>query len=271
MFPPQNGAPRARVPAVLKAFKLLEIISLADRPLGVSELARRLNMGKSTVHGLVTTLETLGVLESINGSKRYGLGPRLAALCSRDGNQADLRRIARAALNRLADGTGQTAFLGVVSSDAVTIIDIVHGRPGLSISAPVGTSIPLLAGAVGKVVVASWDSERRHNFLQNGALPAFTSNTISDPNAFERIVDEALASGVAFDRDEYVDGVRAAAAPVRGAHKQLAAVLWVAGFSRHIDDAALASIGVALVREANEIGQRLGDTLEVEIKEPSPT
>jgi DNA-binding IclR family transcriptional regulator len=271
MFPQQNGTAEARrqmgsnggvrvarVPAVLKAFRLIEMISLSERPLGVSELSRRLEMGKSTVHGLVTTLEALGVLEAVNGSKRYVLGPLLAALCSRKENQADVRQVAHAALERLAATTEQTSFFGVPTDGHVTILDIVHGRPTLSISAPVGSSIPLLAGAVGKVVLASWDAQRRTAFLRENVLPAFTSSSIVRPQAYEAAVAAAQARGAAVDLDEYVDGVRAAAAPVTGSGQKLIGVLWVAGFSRHIDDARLDAIATALVREAAEISTRLG-------------
>ena len=254
-----NGSLHApRVPAVLKAFRLIELISLSDRPLGVSELSRRLSMGKSTVHGLVTTLEVLGVLEAVNGSKRYVLGPRLAALCSRSENQTDVRQIAHAALERLAARTEQTSFFGVPTDGHVTILDIVHGRPALSISAPVGTSIPLLAGAVGKVVLASWDGQRRKAFLRENVLPAFTPSSIVKPDAYEAAIAATQARGAALDLDEYVEGVRAAAAPVTGSGRKLVGVLWVAGFSRNIDDMRLDAIAGALVQEASEISSRLG-------------
>ena len=271
MFPRQNGTAEAanagvarenrsapRVPAVLKAFKLIEAVSLSERPLGVSELSRRLEMGKSTVHGLVTTLEMLGVLEAVNGSKRYVLGPRLAALCSRSGNQADLRQVARTALERLAATTEQTSFFGVPHDGHVTILDIVHGRPTLSISAPVGSSIPLLAGAVGKVVLASWEPQRRHAFLSDNVLPAFTQSSIVKPDVYESAIAATQARGAAVDVDEYVDGVRAAAAPVTGFGRTLVGVLWVAGFSRHIDRKRLDEIADAVLREAGEISSRLG-------------
>jgi IclR family KDG regulon transcriptional repressor len=255
-----NGGfvPVSRVPAVLKAFKLLETISLSDKPLGVSELSRQLQMGKSTVHGLVTTLEALGVLEAINGSKRYVLGPRLPALCARSGNQADLRQVARTALERLAATTEQTSFLGVPADGQVTILDIVHGRPTLSISAPVGSSIPLLAGAVGKVILASWEPKRRHDFLIETELPAFTQASIVRPDAYEAAVAETIERGAAVDVDEYVDGVRAAAAAITGSQRQLVAVLWVAGFSRHIDQQRLDFIAQAVTHEAGEVSARLG-------------
>lgn len=259
MFPPQNGsgARASRVPAVYKAFKLLETVSDSDRPLGVSELARRLQMGKSTVHGLVTTLEALGVLEAV-GAKRYALGPRLSALLSRTGNQADLRQVARPALERLAARTSLTTFLGVPADGQVTIVDIVHGPPTLAISAQVGSSIPLLAGAVGKVVLASWGGQRRRTFLDDTVLPVFTPHSIVSREAYEEAVLATATRGVGLDCDEYVDGVRAAAAPVTGPQRRLVAVLWVAGFSRHIDDARLDAVAEALQKEAGEISQRLG-------------
>lgn len=272
MFPPQNGrsddatsparssdgVAGAKVPAVLKAFKLLEIVSQSEKPLGVSELARRLDLGKSTVHGLVTTLESLGVLQATDGSRRYVLGPRLSALSLRSGMSPDLRASARPALERLASTTEQTSFLGVPADSHVTILDIVHGRPTLSISAPVGSSVPLLAGAVGKALLASWDPERRRQFLHDTSLPAFTPASLTTPEAYESAVAETAARGAAIDVDEYIEGVRAAAAPIVGSGSKLVAILWVAGFSRHIDAAQLELIAGAVAAEAAEISQRLG-------------
>ncbi|MBV8282502.1 MAG: IclR family transcriptional regulator, partial [Candidatus Eremiobacteraeota bacterium] len=201
------------VPAVDKAFRLLTALGDSAEPLGVSQLSRTLGLGKSTVHGLVTTLETLGIIESPNGAKRYRLGPGLFALASRSAGQRDLRNIARPALERLAAATEQTSFLGVPAEDHVTILDLIHGRPTMSISAPIGSAIPLLAGAVGKAVVSAWDDARREQFFDQGRLPAFTVNTIRDPQLFNDAIATAQSEGAAIDIDEYVDGMRAAAAP----------------------------------------------------------
>jgi len=273
MFRPENGEPgrsnEARhaesqtrrvtlVPAVAKAFKILELISQSDDALGTSELARRLTLGKSTVHGLVTTLEALGMLEPANGAKRYRLGRGLHALVGRLAQQRDLRDLARASLERLAVSTEQTSFLGVPADGHVTVLDTVHGRPTMSISAPVGSSIPLLAGAVGKAILASWDQRRREAFLEEHSLPAFTPKSIVDPVAYRRSVEDAVARGAAVDLDEFVDGVRAAAAPIFGTARELVGVLWVAGFTRHIDRARLLSLASDVAREANEISRKLG-------------
>ena len=193
MFNRENGEPassndsrseRALVPAVAKAFKVLEALSDSGEPLGVSELARRLGMGKSTVHGLLTTLDTLGIIDAANGGRRYRIGRGLHALASRSTGSIDLRTTARSRLESLAGTTGQTAFLGVPNRETVTILDMVHGRPTMSISAPVGSSIPLLAGAVGKAVLAAWTEPRRDAFLLGRELPRFTRRTLTDPQRY---------------------------------------------------------------------------------------
>jgi DNA-binding IclR family transcriptional regulator len=260
MFAQENEMTRqanAIVPAVAKAFRLLDLLSSSAEPLGVSEIARRLVMGKSTVYGLVTTLQTLGVIETSDGAKKYRIGRGLHALAMRSAGRQDVRTLARPGLERLAAQTEQTSFLGVVGIDQVTILDLVHGRPAMSVSAPVGSAIPLLAGAVGKAVLSAWDAQRRAQFLATTPLPRFTAHTIVDVAAYERAVQETAASGAALDVDEYVDGMRAAAAPVLGPGSQLAAVIWVAGFARHIDDENLIAIRGAVAREALEIGKLL--------------
>lgn len=248
----------ALVPAVDKAFRLIAALGDSSEPLGVSQLSRTLGLGKSTVHGLVTTLETLGIIESPNGAKRYRLGPGLFSLASRSAGQRDLRNIARPALERLAATTEQTSFLGVPAEDHVTILDLIHGRPTMSISAPIGSAIPLLAGAVGKAVVSAWDEERREAFFTQGRLPAFTINSIRDAAQFKEAIATAQAEGAAIDIDEYVDGMRAAAAPIFGPDRQLVAIIWVAGFSRHVDRERLAEMAKEVAKEAADISRLLG-------------
>ena len=260
MFTRENGrrsGANAAVPAVLKAFRLLDILSASPEPLGVSELARRLDMGKSTVYGLVMTLQDVGAVEPADGAKRYRIGRALTSLAMRSVGRQDIRAAARPHLERLAAATEQTAFLGLVGGDTVTILDLVHGRPGMSVSAAVGSAIPLLAGAVGKAVVAAWEPRRRARFIAGAELPRFTARSVTDRDAYARDVEATVKRGAALDVDEYVDGMRAAAAAVTAPDGRLAAVVWVAGFARHIDDARLDEIAEAVADEARELGRLL--------------
>jgi IclR family transcriptional regulator, KDG regulon repressor len=266
MFNRQNGSmsqangasPQPRiVPAVEKAFRLLDCLAGSGEPLGISELARRLGMGKSTVHGLTGTLEALGVIDAVGESRRFRIGRGLHVLATRSSGSIDLRAVARASLEALADTTGQTAFLGMPHTDTVTIVDCVHGRPAMSISAPIGSSVPLLAGAVGKALLATWPLLRREAYVTARELPRFTRRTLVDRARYLKAVERAAQRGYAIDVDEYVDGMRAAAAAIVGADDEPVGVVWVAGFARHIDEAALDAIAASVSAAAKAIASQI--------------
>jgi DNA-binding IclR family transcriptional regulator len=134
------------VPAVDRSFRILDLLSRSPVPLGTSEVARRLRMAKSTVHGLLRSLEAVGAVEEVH--RRFRLGPAVDRLAA----TGDLRRRWRPVLVRLARETGETAFLGQARGGRVAIVDEVLGEGAPVISGPAGSYIPASAGAVGRVL-----------------------------------------------------------------------------------------------------------------------
>src|SRR5207302_3207901 len=148
------------VPAVDRSFQILDLLSRSSSPLGTSEVARRLRLPKSSAHGLLRSLEAVGAVEQTR--QRYRLGPtveRLAAI-------GELRRRWRAALEEVAESTGETAFLGQPRGRRVAIIDEVLGKGAPVISAPVGSYVPASAGALGRVLAGARAAEDRGEYLE---------------------------------------------------------------------------------------------------------
>src|SRR5439155_11532042 len=110
--------------AVLSAFR-------PDRPaLGISELARELDLTRSTTHRYVATLANLGYLEQDDSTRKYRLGPRVLDLGFSLLASLDMREIAAPYLRRLSDDTGYTANLAIRDDIDVILIDRVRGREG---------------------------------------------------------------------------------------------------------------------------------------------
>lgn len=257
----QDGAASTvAAPMVERAFRLLDQLAIADEGQTLSELARVLGMSKGSLHGLLKTLERVGVVEQPE-DRRYVLGPRIYELAQRYVQHAGLRRFALPAMRRLAESVGETVFLGRVEQDGVRIVERVEAEAqslGLRISAERGTHVHLLAGATGRVVLASWAERRRREYLRSRSLPHFTAHTITDADTYLAAVRETAHTGIGEDHEEYLVGVNAVAAPITGPDGELVALLWVVGFSARFSGATLRSAGDALRDEAHHISRALG-------------
>src|SRR5438876_1682495 len=235
------STPVAPAPMVERAFRLLDLLSVTEEGLTLSDLARSLNMSKSSIHGLLKTLESSGAIEQVE-DRRFVLGPRIYDLAQTYIQRAGLRHFALSAMRRLATSTGETVCLGRVEQKGVRIIECVvdeGGQAGLHIAARRGMRIPLLAGAFGAFALATWPLAQRENYLRTHPLPRFTGNSITDPRQLLARVEEVVLTGISIDREEYLDGVNAVAAPIYGAGGTLVALLWIVGFASRFKDEAL--------------------------------
>jgi len=247
-------------PMVERAFRLLDLLSVTEEGLTLSDLARALNMSKGSIHGLLKTLENGGAIEQVE-DRRFVLGPRIYDLAQTYIQRAGLRHFALPAMRRLATSTAETVCLGRVEQKGVRIIECVvdeGGQAGLHIAARRGMRIPLLAGAFGAFALATWPLAQRENYLRAHPLPRFTGNSITDPRQFLARVEEVVLTGISIDREEYLDGVNAVAAPIYGAGGTLVALLWIVGFASRFKDEVLDRAAEQLRAESETVSQALG-------------
>jgi DNA-binding IclR family transcriptional regulator len=245
---------------VERAFQLLDVLAASEAGHSLSELARQLDMSKGSVHGLLKTLESAGAV-TVDDERRYTLGPRVYDLAQAYIRRSGLRRFALPAMRRLAAASGETIFLGQIESDGVRIVERME-EPGestaLRISARRGTRVHPLAGATGRVVLASWPPARRAEYLRTKALPHFTEHSIADRDAYLAAVEEAARTGIGVDQEEYLAGVNAVAAGIHGLGGELIALLWIVGFGSRLNGDALRRAGELLRDEAQAISRQLG-------------
>ena len=252
-------APVVPAPMVERTFRLLDLLSVTEEGLTLSDLARALTVSKGSLHGLLKTLESNGVIEQ--AERRFVLGPRIYELAQTYIQRAGLRHFALPAMRRLATSTGETVCLGKVEQKGVRIIECIVDegeKAALHISVTRGLRVPLLAAATGPIVLANWSAAQRETFLYAGPLPHFTEHSLTDPQEFLARVEEAARTGISFDHEEYLVGVNAVAAPIYGTGGTLVALLWVVGFASRFRDEALECAARKLRSEAAEVSHALG-------------
>ena len=247
-------------PSVKKAFRILHTLSNSPTGLGVTDLSKQLKIGKSTVLGITTALEELGVLVRDPVQKKYNVGYTLLELGRKAYAKMGLKEIARQAMENLAAKVGETVFLGVLNGDHVTIVDVVESANEMKITSPPGTRLPLLVGATGRVLLAQLDREKAQQIVQQMGLKRYTSKSVVDPRQFLKEVGKVKEKGYAIDQEEYILGVRAVAAPIQTATLPPAAV-WVVGFTSTLDEKKVGIVIPEIQKAAREISHLLKTSL----------
>jgi len=247
-----------QAPSVQKAFRILKLISDQDKGMGISDLARSLGIGKSTVHGITSALEELGIIMRDPLTKQYTLGFTLFELGRSALSQIDLRDIARPVMEDLMEKAQESVILGALNGDHVTILDIVESRQDLKITSPIGTTLPLLAGATGRVVLGAMKEEKALEIIRTKGFTKFTENTITDPEQYIQEIRRVRKKGYATDYEEYISGVRAIASPIKGERHRISAI-WIVGFKTSLDDHKMTVLKGATKAAAEEITRRIGE------------
>jgi IclR family KDG regulon transcriptional repressor len=247
-----------RVPALDKCFAILGLMVRIKRPMGISDMSNALGYHKSTVFNMVHTLVDLGVLE--NGSDgKFRFGPQLYSLGKAAGGGSELVSTIRPYLEEIGEKTRLSAFLGICSGNRAIIMDKVESPTDIKVSSEAGMAIPLLAGAGGKVLLSQLSEAELDSILSEEKLKKFTPSSCANKRGYKEVIKKARQEGFAVDDEEYIEGVRAFAVPLRLNRDNLQAAIWVVGLKSQIKDEVLPSYKSMLREIAGKIEDRLSN------------
>ncbi|MCL6611399.1 MAG: IclR family transcriptional regulator [Peptococcaceae bacterium] len=245
-------------PLVYKVFAVLEELARSGSGMGVSEISRCLNISKSTVYGITQALTDLEVIIQDPQNKKFRLGPTLVHLGSRALAGIDIRAAARPLMEELSREFRETIFLGTFDEKGITIIEKADSPEDLRISAPVGTRIPLYAGAAGKVFLAGLKDSALKEILSERRIPAYTAKTITDAGEYVREISRVRREGFATDFEEYIRGVNAICVPIPDPWGRPVAAMWMVGFSHSFNGEKMDRAVAATMQAAARISEMLG-------------
>ena len=197
--------------SVATALDLLDCFIL-DEELGVSEVARRLGVAKSTAHRLLTTLASRGLIEQSTSTGRYRLGLHLFELGHLALSRVDLRRESRTMLEELREVSGWTVHLAIRQGADTLFLERLPTLRGMQAMGEYRRRWPLHATSSGKAICA-FDPEAAMARSKAG-FPVFTSNTISSEAAFRAELALIKQRGYATAKEELMYKLASVAAPV---------------------------------------------------------
>jgi DNA-binding IclR family transcriptional regulator len=243
------------VPAIERAVRVLQALGGKGDGLGLSEFSRLVGISKSTLSNILVSLEKLGLVERDPQSLTYRLGVGLLELTQPVLGKLDLRQLAHAHLVKLRDSTGETAILHVPSGENAVVVDRAEPDRQLKVVAPLGLRLPRFAGSVSKVFLAALPVQEAETLVRRSRLPAFTPRSVTEPDRFLRELAEVRRTGFASDDEEYLPGVRAVSASIRGAGGRAVGAISIAGVRGHLGNVRMKELAGAVVAAAEQVSR----------------
>jgi DNA-binding IclR family transcriptional regulator len=226
--------------------------------LALSEVAKSIGVAKSTAHRLLRVLERRRFVLRRAENDKYVLGVKLFQLGSLAAPQRHLRDRAHKYLEHLAEETGETVHLAVLDDGHVLHLDNVESEHTLRMATVPGSYGPASATALGKALLAYLREGQCDAIIRKHGLPARTGNSITTIAELKRELRLVRDHGYALDNEEYSEGLRCVAAPVRGPSGDVLAALGMAGPSIRVTDERIPLLVGLVVKAASGLSEELG-------------
>jgi DNA-binding IclR family transcriptional regulator len=207
-----------------KSLQVIELLSQNPQGLSLLEMNAGLGFPKSTIHHILSTLQPYGYVDQDNETKKYRLGFKFVSVSKGILDNIDIRKTATKYLRELYQACHEAVHLAIFRNGKVLYIDKVETPGRLSLATYIGFSTEPHAAAGGKVLLSELSPAEVNRIYPHGRLTRYGKNTIITKDGLLKELEKIRNQGYAIDDEEYYEGVRCIAAPVRAGGKIVAAL-----------------------------------------------
>ncbi|MEJ7748172.1 MAG: IclR family transcriptional regulator [Candidatus Limnocylindrales bacterium] len=255
------------VRSVDRAAALLLALGESAGEAGVTELARRLGLHKSTASRLLATLQKRGLVEQDDETGKYRLGLAVIRLAERAERTLDLGGIATPELERLARLTHETTGIGVIDGDSVRTVAQVDGPNLIAVGDWTGRATPLHCVASGKMLLSSLAERDVLRIVRRG-LVSYTERTLTELEPLLEELARIRRRGYATAIGEYELGLNAVSAPIHDARGTMVAAVDIWGPAFRLSPGRLPELAAQVHDAALAISLRLGGSAPERLTAP---
>ena len=255
--PSSRPIDKGRLSSVATSVRLLKAFSEEQVEIGISDLAKRLGVAKSTVHRLAVTLVADSMLEQNPETGKYRLGIALFRLGSLVRRRMTMSNEARPLLRDLREKVNETVHLAVLDGSEIMYVFNLESTQAIRMRSDVGVRKPAYCTAEGQAILAFQPAEVVERVVRDGLNPR-TPQTITDPLALKKVLEAVRIRGCAIEDEESELGMRCIAAPLRNDAGEVVAAIGLAGPVSRLSKKALATFIPHVIETAAAISARLG-------------
>ena len=245
---------RLGIQSVEVAARILQALAAAGTSLPLKDLAKAAGMHPGKVHRYLVSLTRSELVAQDQASGHYGIGTASIALGLAGLRGVDVVRTATALLPTLRDEINETVLLAMWSQQGPVVFALEESSRPVTMNIRVGSILPLLSTATGKVFASFLPYEIVSNLI-DAEVKASRSGNAAD---VQRRLGETRRQGLARVSGDLVPGVNAVAVPIFDHKNRIAGVIGALGRSEELNIDYKGVVAAALMRTANEISRRLG-------------
>ncbi len=249
---------KSKPSSIEKALEILLAFTPYNQELGTGEISQKLGLHKATASRILRTLADKGFLQQDPDTKKFTLGPAASDIgrAYNNGLSSNLVQLAKPYIDDLRSTLEETVVLEILSGDSTVMAYIAEGPQRVRLAGTVGDRLPVYAAAGAKAILAFLAQDRIEDFIGED-MPELTPNTITNPDAYRKGLEEIHRRGYSLDEEEIDIGINAVGVPIFNHEEEPIAAVVVAGPSQRITGKEDSSVVIWMKRTAAEISKRM--------------
>lgn len=244
------------IPNLQKACQTLELLAKRHDGLTLAQVSRELQIPRTSALRILSTLSEEGLVRKNNSV--FTLGPKLIHMGLRALERLDIRSMAVPVLRDLVERTGETTHLAILSDNRSLILEVCDSPNPIRVASRAGTLALLHCSATGKVLMSYALGDRFEEILGAEPLEQRTSKTMTQLTALRQEAEEIRRRGYALDNEEYFEGVRCLAVPVRNWQGEVVAAIGITASTVRFPMKRVPEIAAHVQGAAKELSRSLG-------------
>ena len=253
----ENSNDKYIVPALERGLRLLGEFSRDNRTLSAPELARRLDLPRSTIFRLLNTLEVMGFIERTASSSEYRLGMAVLRLGFEYLSSLELTELGQPVLARLCDEIHYSCNLVVRDGRSIVYVAKVAPPTPFASSVRVGTRLPAHATVLGRVLLQDLTLPELRALYPEEHLEAFSGSTPKTVLELFNLLEVDRQRGYVLGEGFYEASISTIAAPVRDESNRIVAALGTTIPSAHIETGLIDDMVQRVRMSADELSRLL--------------
>ncbi|WP_085506108.1 IclR family transcriptional regulator [Thalassobacillus devorans] len=246
------------IQSVDRSLKILEYLKEHPKGLGITEIANRLGVAKSTAHRLVMTLEEHGYIKQMQEKSVYRLGLKFLEMSNIVVDQLNIVELAHPIMEKISNQTDKISHLVMLDDSHVIYIDKVETPSAVRIYSQLGKRAPIYCTGVGKAIAAYFDEAQLTRYLSENSFHKFTKNTYTEEKEFRHELERINRNGYSIDNEEHEEGIRCVAVPIFDHLNSVNYSVSITGTSVQMTDQHIQEYLPLLKKSATEISSLLG-------------